>query len=97
MDATGSFAIRVEAGNSAGKISAILTLTVSTDPPPVLMDAWRRANFGASATDSAIAGDDADPDGDGFTNLQEFHAGTNPLDAASPSAGPAIRRARRQD
>ena len=47
------------------------------------MDAWRRANFGASANDSAIAGDAADPDGDGFTNADEFTAGTNPLDSQS--------------
>ena len=61
----------------------MLKLTVTPDPPPVTIAAWRRANFGFSATDLTIAGDDADPDGDGFTNLQEFLAGTNPLDPSS--------------
>ena len=43
-----------------------------------LLDAWEIAYFG-----SLDASPDADPDGDGLTNLQEQTAGTNPLDATS--------------
>jgi uncharacterized repeat protein (TIGR01451 family) len=46
-----------------------------------LPDSWKVRYFG-SVSDPR-AGADADPDGDGLTNLQEFHAGTNPMDAGS--------------
>jgi hypothetical protein len=42
-----------------------------------LPDDWERAYFG-----NASAVPDEDTDGDGFTNLQEYEAGTNPLDPA---------------
>jgi hypothetical protein len=47
-------------------------------------DAWMVLNFGhvaGEASDQSRATDD--PDGDGFTNLQEYLAGTNPHDANS--------------
>jgi poly(3-hydroxybutyrate) depolymerase len=80
---TGETTIVIGASNRAGHVSAILTVTVTETTPVISMDSWRFANFGASATDPSIAGDMADPDGDGFTNLQEFACGSNPLDAAS--------------
>ena len=50
-----------------------------------MLDEWERAH-GLNPADSSDADDD--PDGDGFSNLQEFQAGTDPLDAASaPGAG----------
>ena len=48
------------------------------------VDAWRSAYFTADQlTNSAISGDSADPDGDGFSNYQEYVAGTNPTNTAS--------------
>jgi hypothetical protein len=44
-----------------------------------LPDAWEAAN----GTLMNIPDADRDSDGDGFTNLQEYLAGTNPLDAGS--------------
>lgn len=84
--AAGTFTITMEAANSAGTFSRVLLLTVTPDPPPVPIDTWRRATFGASAIDPAIAGDAADPDADGYSNLDEFNAGSNPLDPASAPA-----------
>ena len=86
---TGITSIAIDAGNRAGDASAILTLTVTDTPPVITMDSWRFANFGASAIDPSIAGDMADPDGDGYTNLEEFTFGSNPLDSTSVPAAPA--------
>jgi hypothetical protein len=41
-------------------------------------DAWRFAHFGPTATNAAIAGDLADPDGDGVLNLLEYAQSTDP-------------------
>jgi hypothetical protein len=74
-------------------MSRILTLTVTATAPAVSIDAWRFAKFGASATDPSIAGDMADPDGDGYTNRDEFNFGSDPLNRASvPGAVPPLRR-----
>jgi hypothetical protein len=42
-----------------------------------LADAWERTYFGAIGVDP-----NADPDGDGMSNLQEYLAGTNPTNSA---------------
>ncbi len=81
--AAGDTQVTVQASNSAGSVSRVLTISVRDTPPVVSLEAWRRAIFGASSINPAIAGDAADPDGDSFTNLQEFNMGTNPLDPAS--------------
>jgi hypothetical protein len=52
-----------------------------------LSDQWEIAN-GFSSANRADA--DADADGDGETNLQEYWAGTNPRNASSYLAAPAI-------
>jgi hypothetical protein len=69
----------VTASNSVGSISATLTLTITLTPPVIPIDLWRTIHFGASQTNPNIAGDTADPDGDGVTNLQEYTNGTDPL------------------
>jgi hypothetical protein len=44
---------------------------------------WAQAWFGTNNSNAALAGETADPDGDGASNLAEFVAGTDPLDARS--------------
>ena len=51
----------------------------STLPLPVSLDQWRQDHFGANAGNDAVAGNLADPDGDGFNNLLEYALGSNPL------------------
>ncbi len=52
--------------------------------PPALTDlqSWRLEHFGTTEANGPAA-DDADPDGDGQSNLAEFLAGTDPTDASS--------------
>ena len=88
----GTSTITVDVANAVGHKSATLTLNVQADPVVQNIEDWRQANFGASARNPAVAGDDADPDGDGVSNLEEFLAGTNPLDANSVPPLPARRR-----
>jgi hypothetical protein len=79
--AAGTYDIPITAGNRAGSVSATLTLTVTFTPPAIPIDAWRAVHFGASQINPEIAGDSADPDGDGANNLLEYTNGTDPLAA----------------
>jgi hypothetical protein len=63
----------------APKLANSVTLSIADRP----IDAWRFLNFGANANNSLIAGDAADPDGDGQDNIAEYLAGTGPLSGAS--------------
>jgi hypothetical protein len=47
------------------------------------MDDWRKQHFGEAATNSGDAANDADPDGDGWTNWDEFAADSEPKNPAS--------------
>ena len=67
------FVIRVT--DSGGLFhQALLVLDVSTTP----YQAWCLAEFGASASDPTLAGDSADPDSDGLSNLMEYAMATKP-------------------
>ena len=69
----------VEAGEFAlGTASANVVIA---DLPA---DDWRLAKFGAEANNSAIAGDLADPDGDGIVNLLEYAFSHQPLAFEAP-------------
>ena len=61
------------------------TVTIADKPG----DDWRFRKFGLYANISVIAGDDADPDRDGFLNLAERGLGFDPLEATPPLA-PAL-------
>jgi hypothetical protein len=50
-----------------------------------LSDAWEIQYFGSIGVDP-----DADPDGDGLTNLQEFQQGSNPTKVELPDTAGAV-------
>ncbi len=57
------------------------SVEVSATPLTALQQ-WRQTNFGTTSG-TGDAADNADPDGDGMTNAEEFTAGTDPRDAGS--------------
>ena len=64
----------------------IIRRGISTGNDPVtglptgdgIPDAWKILNFGPSWASNPLSAANADPDGDGLTNLQEYLAGTDP-------------------
>ncbi len=65
------------AADAAYTVGTAASATVSIADQPA--DDWRRQKFGANAGNPAIAGDAADPDGDGASNLLEYTTGGDPL------------------
>ncbi|MBL9132085.1 MAG: hypothetical protein JNG86_12855, partial [Verrucomicrobiaceae bacterium] len=63
--------VTVTAGNVA-------TPTYTYALPLTPQELWRQELFG-SPSNTGSGADSADPDGDGFTNVAEFTAGTHPL------------------
>jgi hypothetical protein len=60
--------------------SGTLTTVIYTYVPQIsAVAAWRQENF-STVSNSGIAADGQDPDGDGITNIDEYSAGTDPLD-----------------
>ena len=57
-------------GTSTYNLSAPVSAAVTIHDTP--FNTWRLAEFGTNASNSAISGDFADPDGDGLANLLEY-------------------------
>lgn len=60
---------------TAGQLSQV---TVTFEPSLTPQESWRQTYFGSTAN-SGQGADSLDHDKDGFTNLQEYTAGTNPV------------------
>ena len=75
------------ATDPAGNTSPFSTASAVTTTDSVgdgIPDAWRAAFFGGPGnTTNSHSCATCDPDGDGLTNLQEFHPGTNPTNSSS--------------
>ncbi len=77
--------VSMSASNNAGSgPTRTLAITVTDTPTLIPIGLWRSDNFGASALNPDIAGDLADPDGDGLPNLLEYATGSDPLLPGAP-------------
>jgi hypothetical protein len=75
----GVYSLRLAASDGIATRTADVTVTVSNG-----IAGWKARYFISSELlDPAISGDDADPDQDGQTNLQEYIADTNPRNPLS--------------
>lgn len=69
-------------------ISGTASQTIAIVDHP--MDGWRADLFGADATNPAVAGDAANPDGDALNNDLEWALVTDPVVADAPAMNPAV-------
>ena len=63
------------------------TVTIFDQP----IDAWRFNQFGVDANTPSIAGNEANPTGDGVTNLMKYALGLNPLTIATGTSLPVVQ------
>ena len=78
--APGLHEVVITATDTAGASSSVnLSVTVESNHPD---RTWRWENFGSTVA-TGNAADDADPDGDGLSNLAEFAFGLNPTRAGN--------------
>ncbi|HEY0945864.1 MAG TPA: hypothetical protein VGD81_11380 [Opitutaceae bacterium] len=77
----GLFAITpLNATPKAVRVNAFSLVVATREPRLSAVETWRIRYF-AQLDATGIAADEADPDKDGFTNIQEFERGTDPLTA----------------
>jgi outer membrane protein assembly factor BamB/chitodextrinase len=89
LTASTAYSYKVAAYDAAGNNSAQSSAANATTLPAAggdsdgdgLPDSWEVTHFGS--TSDARATPTSDPDGDGFTNLSEYTAGTSPVSAVS--------------
>lgn len=95
LAASTSYDFRVALTNSTGNSAwAMLTAATPAGIGDGIPGAWRLQYFGNGlAIIPGLSGLNDDPDGDGKTNIQEFLAGTSPIDAASALRITSIARA----
>jgi len=75
VDAAPDFSTQYECESCPGAVA----VGVAAPAVESVSDEWKTFYFGGYS--AASAADDADPDGDGFTNREEYLAGLYPLDA----------------
>jgi uncharacterized repeat protein (TIGR01451 family) len=83
-EAGGTYLYRLVELETDGDLLAYGPYPLTVDGPGRTYADWAAEAFTAEElADPAISGEEADPDGDGLTNLQEFLAGTDPTSADS--------------
>ena len=92
-EAGGTYVYRLVELENDGDILYYGPYELTVDGPGRTYDDWAAANFTAEElADPAISGAEADPDGDGLDNRQEFLARTDPNDADSLLQITGVRR-----
>jgi hypothetical protein len=77
-------ATATDPGGNTSPFSSPVTVTTTSTVGDGIPDLWRKTYFGGTGTTTnSQSCASCDPDGDGFSNLQEFYAGTNPTNASS--------------
>jgi hypothetical protein len=80
FSAAGEYVLRLTASDGSQDVHDEVRIVAGSDP----FEAWQRRHFNEEQlADPNISGADADPDGDGHTNSEEYTAETLPLDPDS--------------
>jgi len=77
-------ATATDPGGNTSPFSSAVTVTTTDHVGDGIPDLWRKTYFGGTGmTTNSQSCASCDPDGDGFSNLQEFYAGTDPTKPSS--------------